>query len=66
MICSCCHKKERKRDRRTDEWQGRLDDYCTDCASYRCDAFPGECRNVLAIKLEQVRALYEKRSNDSR
>lgn len=37
MICCCCQKKERKRDKRTDEWQGRLDGYCTDCASMRCD-----------------------------
>ena len=26
-----------------DPWDGRMDEYCVDCAWSRCDAFPGEC-----------------------
>lgn len=26
-----------------DLWDGRLDDYCAECATARCDAYPGDC-----------------------
>ena len=25
------------------QWEGRLTGYCLDCATARCDAYPGEC-----------------------
>lgn len=42
MTCACCGGRI-ARPFGDDDWEGRLDDYCYDCASARCDAYPGEC-----------------------
>jgi hypothetical protein len=39
--CGCCGKELQERD--PDPWEGRLDDYCYECALCRCDAYPGGC-----------------------
>jgi hypothetical protein len=41
LRCACCN--ERMQLRKADEWGFRLDAYCTDCATTRCDAYPGAC-----------------------
>lgn len=40
--CYCCDKAAPKRN--PDPWEGRLDGYCEVCATTRCDAYPGSCR----------------------
>ncbi len=42
--CWCCQKPHKQRGD-NDPWEGRLDGYCDDCATARCDAYPGECPN---------------------
>lgn len=34
------------REELPDPWEGRLDGYCDNCATARCDAYPGECPNA--------------------
>lgn len=46
--CACCGERFPKR-RHPDLWDGRLDDYCYDCASARCDAYPGDCGKPRAV-----------------
>lgn len=41
LACYCCGHPAPDRD--PDQWEGRLDGYCEDCATARCDAFPGDC-----------------------
>lgn len=45
--CWCCGKRKSPTEYRyvREQWQGRMDGYCKDCALSRCDAFPGECPN---------------------
>jgi hypothetical protein len=46
--CACCATGEMTHhldlDGR-DPWRGRLDAYCEECSTCRCDAYPGACRN---------------------
>jgi hypothetical protein len=41
MTCHCGRKVERRE--LGDPWEGRMDDYCYDCALSRCDCYPDEC-----------------------
>jgi hypothetical protein len=38
-----CHCGQIALKRTDDPWQGRMDGYCYDCASNRCDCYPDEC-----------------------
>ena len=40
MVCHCGRTVE---PRDPDPWEGRMDDYCEDCAINRCDCYPNEC-----------------------
>ena len=42
-VCSCCRSPVKFRPAIHDQWEGRLNDYCTDCAISRCDVDPGAC-----------------------
>lgn len=42
--CFCCGKKHPWR-LQSDPWNGRLNGYCEDCATNRCDCYPDECPN---------------------
>jgi len=61
--CVCCGRWFEDRGD-GDRWEGRLRDYCEDCAWARCDAFPGGCGKVPAsppkvTSLAQAEALLE-------
>lgn len=38
-----CHCGRTIQPRNPDPWEGRLNDYCSYCASVRCDAYPDAC-----------------------
>lgn len=40
---SVCHCGREIEPRDPDPWEGRMDDYCYDCATNRCDCYPDEC-----------------------
>lgn len=42
-VCACCRAPYQYRQPKNNPWDGRLDAYCYDCASARCDAYPGDC-----------------------
>lgn len=44
MTCECCTSILVVRN--PDPWEGRLDGYCYDCATRRCDAYPDHKRVV--------------------
>lgn len=52
-VCVCCREEAPLRD--PDPWDGRLNDYCVNCAECRCDAYPGACRRESAEPGEYAR-----------
>ena len=38
-----CHCGREVEPREPDPWEGRMDAYCDDCATARCDCYPDEC-----------------------
>lgn len=38
-----CHCGRTVEPRDPDPWEGRMDGYCYDCATNRCDCYPDEC-----------------------
>lgn len=44
--CVCCGRMHVTRTER-DPWEGRLDGYCYDCATARCDAYPGDAHDTI-------------------
>ena len=40
-LCHCG--RTAARTQQPDPWEGRLDGYCDDCATNRCDCYPNEC-----------------------
>jgi hypothetical protein len=65
--CACCGEVVTRPN--GDPWTGRLDAYCEECATTRCDAFPGECRrspivepghDEQTVALERATGLAEK------